>query len=79
MFLAMPFFVGRLVSYSFWVMTVSVVTDRLDLDWFESAPYFGLYFILSQLLLGPVIYGFTRIDWHAAFWERKCKWFREPK
>jgi len=79
MFLAMPFFVGRLVSYSFWVMTVSVVADRLDLDWFESAPYFGVYFILSQLLLVPVIYGFTRIDWHAAFSERKCKWFREPK
>jgi uncharacterized membrane protein YdjX (TVP38/TMEM64 family) len=73
-FLALPFFVGRFLSYGFWLRTASTVGDRLDLDWFESAHYFVGYFLLSQLLLVPVIYGFTRIDWHAAFAERRFKW-----
>jgi hypothetical protein len=75
-FLAFPFFMGRLVSYAFWIRTASAVGNRLDLDWFESAPYFLAYFILSQLLLVPVIYGFTRLDWHALFTGRRFKWLR---
>ena len=61
--LATPFFIGRLVSYAFWTRTASTVGDWLDWDWFESAPYFLAYFLFSQLLLIPVIYAFTRIDW----------------
>ena len=78
-FLALPFFVGRLVSYAFWIRTASAVGDRLDLDWFESAPYFVAYFIVSQLLLVPVIYGFTRVDWHAVFAGQRFKWLRRPQ
>jgi hypothetical protein len=78
-FLAVPFFVGRLVSYAFWIRTASAVGDRLDLDWFASAPYFVAYFIASQLLLVPVIYGFTRVDWHAVFTGQRFKWLRRPQ
>jgi hypothetical protein len=78
-FLALPFFVGRMVSYAFWIRTASAVGDRLDLDWFASAPYFVAYFIASQLLLVPVIYGFTRVDWHAAFIGQRFKWLRRPQ
>ena len=78
-FLALPFFVGRFVSYGFWLKTASTVGDRLDLDWFESAHYFVGYFLASQLLLVPVIYGFTRIDWHAAFAEKRFRWLGKPK
>jgi hypothetical protein len=39
MFLAVPFFVGRLLSYGFWVATASTVGDRLNVDWFESSAY----------------------------------------
>jgi hypothetical protein len=73
---AFPFFVGRLASYSFWVTTASVVGDRLDLDSIESVSYVGIYFIASQLLLIPIIYIFTRIDWRAAFEEGRLRWFR---
>ena len=73
-FLAVPFFVGRLLSYAFWMRTASTVGDWLDWDWFDFAPYFLAYFLLSQLLLIPVIYAFTRIDWHALFVERHLKW-----
>ena len=78
-FLALPFFVGRVLSYSFWVMTASALGDRLNLDAMKSASYFGVYFVVSQLLLVPVIYGFTRVDWHAAFAERKFKLLRMPR
>jgi len=77
-FLALPFFVGRLVSYAFWIKTASAIGDRLELDWFESAPYFIAYFIISQLLLIPIIYGFTRVDWHAVFTGQPFRWLRRP-
>jgi hypothetical protein len=77
--LALPFFVGRLVSYAFWIRTASAIGDRLELDWFESAPYFVAYFIISQLLLIPIIYGFTRVDWHAVFIGQRFKWLRRPQ
>jgi len=75
-FLALPFFIGRLVSYAFWIRTASTVGDWLDidLDWLQSAPYFAIYFILSQLLLAPVIYSFTRLDWRALIVEGRFKW-----
>ena len=73
---AFPFFVGRLASYSFWVTTASAVGDRLDLDSIESVSYVGIYFIASQLLVIPIIYIFTRIDWRAAFEEGRLRWFR---
>lgn len=71
-----PFFIGRLASYSFWVLTATAVGDRLDMDSMESASYVGLYFIISQLFLVPVIYLFTRIDWRAAFEKRRLQWFK---
>ena len=77
--LATPFFIGRLVSYAFWTRTASTVGDWLDWDWFESAPYFLAYFLFSQLLLIPVIYAFTRIDWRTLFVERRLKWLDESK
>jgi hypothetical protein len=73
---ALPFFLGRLASYSFWVLTATAVGDRLNMDSMESATYVGLYFVISQLLLVPVIYLFTRIDWRAAFEKRRLQWFR---
>jgi hypothetical protein len=75
-FLALPFFVGRLVSYAFWIRTASTVSDWLDVDfdWFGSASYFVAYFLISQMLLIPVIYTFTRLDWHEMFTEGRFKW-----
>ena len=79
--LAIPFFVGRLVSYAFWITTASTVGDWLDvdMDWFQSAPYFIGYYLVSQLLLVPAIYGFTRLDWRAVFAEGRFKWLEGPK
>jgi membrane protein YqaA with SNARE-associated domain len=79
--LAMPFFVGRLVSYAFWITTASTVGDWLDvdMDWFQSAPYFIGYYLVSQLLLVPAIYGFTRLDWRAVFMQGRFKWLHKTE
>jgi hypothetical protein len=71
-----PFFVGRLLSNGFWVTTASSVCAP-NVDWFESSAYLSAYFALSQLLLVPTIYAFTRVDWHAAFPERRLKLFEK--
>ena len=78
-FLSVPFFIGRFVSYAFWTRTASTIGDWLDWDWFESAPFFLAYFLFSQLLLIPVIYAFTRIDWRTLFVERHLKWLDKSK
>jgi membrane protein YqaA with SNARE-associated domain len=79
LFLSVPFFIGRFVSYAFWTRTASTIGDWLDWDWFESAPYFLAYFLVSQLLLVPVIYAFTRLDWQALFAEHRLKWLEKPQ
>jgi len=78
-FLSVPFLIGRFVSYAFWTRTASSIGDWLDWDWFESAPYFLAYFLISQLLLVPLIYAFTRLDWRTLFVERHIKWLDKPK
>jgi membrane protein DedA with SNARE-associated domain len=76
---ALPFFVGRFISYGFWISTSSAVGDRLHLDSLESGSYLGLYFIMSQLLLVPTMYCFTKIDWRALIEERRIRWLREAR
>jgi hypothetical protein len=71
--IALPFFLGRSVSYAFWGLTSSAVARHISLESSQTLPYLSAYFIVSQLLLLYLIYLFTRIDWRAAFVEKKLK------
>jgi hypothetical protein len=71
---AAPFFIGRFVSYSFWVTSASLIGNRLDVDSIESGWHRVIYFVMSQLLLVPALYAFARIDWHSLFEKRRLKW-----
>ena len=62
-FAAVPFFLGRLVSYSFWIFSAAAAGKKFDIDMAESGFGFGAYFIVSQLLLIPTIYFLVKIDW----------------
>ena len=73
---AVPFFIGRCVSYSFFVSTAAKVSQRLALDGTEAQPYFGIYFVISQLLLLGVVFLFTRIDWRYLVTARRFRWLR---
>lgn len=74
--IALPFFVGRSLSYLFWVETGSAAGRRLQDDSFDSAYLTSGYFLLSQVLVLLALYAFTRIDWRALLDEGKLRWLR---
>jgi hypothetical protein len=77
--IAVPFFVGRVASYSLWSFTGSAVARRIPLESTEATPYLGVYFLLSQALLLFAVYAFTRIDWRSVFVEKKLKWIAKSR
>jgi hypothetical protein len=72
--LAIPFFLGRSVSYSFWGLTASAVARRITLESTDALSYLSVYFVASQLVLLALIYAFTRVDWRGLFTERTFRW-----
>lgn len=73
---AIPFFLGRFVSYSFFVYAAAEVAQRLALNRGEAKSYFGIYFFASQLLCIGAVYLFTRIDWKYAVKTKRLRWLR---
>lgn len=72
--IAIPFFIGRSISYSFWAITSSAVARRISIEFTEGLSYLSLYFVVTQFLLLSIVYAFTRIDWRALLNEKKLKW-----
>jgi hypothetical protein len=72
--IAVPFFLGRSVSYAFWFSSAAAVSGRLNLDGSEALGYFSTYFVITQAAFLAAIYVFTRIDWKALIREHKWKW-----
>ena len=72
--IAIPFFLGRSISYSFWAVSASAVMRRMSIDFPGGLPYLSVYFILSQLVLLALVYAFTRIDWRSLLNEKKFRW-----
>lgn len=78
--ITIPFFIGRSVSYSFWIFTASTVARRITLENTETLAYLSAYFIASQILLLFMVYAFTRIDWRFLVTVKKLRWIpREGK
>jgi hypothetical protein len=73
---AVPFFIGRYVSYSFVVFTASEVSQRLALEATEAQAYLGVYFIASQLLLLGIVFVLAWIDWRHVVATRRFRWLR---
>lgn len=74
--IAWPFFVGRSVSYAFWGLSSMAVARRISGEVNGALPYFGAYFIASQILLFYLVYLFTKVDWKAVFVEKRFRWLR---
>ena len=75
--IAVPFFIGRSVSYSFWGIAASAVAHRITLGAAGALSYLSLYFVASQFLFLSLVYAFTRIDWRALFAEKKFRWLKK--
>ncbi len=71
--IALPFFLGRSVSYAFWGIASSAVAQHVAMNSKWAASYLSLWFVTSQILLLYAIYLFTRIDWRLLLAERKLK------
>ena len=71
--LAIPFFLGRFVSYAFWTLSAAAVSRRFDFDDGKTLSYFSVYFVLTQSALLGTVYLFTRLDWKMLLREHKWK------
>jgi uncharacterized membrane protein YdjX (TVP38/TMEM64 family) len=74
--IAIPFFLGRSVSYSFWRIASAAVARKIAMESDDTLPYLSGYFVLSQIAFLFLVYAFTRVDWHRLFVERKFAWLR---
>ena len=74
--IAVPFFLGRSISYSIWKVTSSALARRLSVELGESWPYLGAYFVLSQFAFLALVYLFTKVDWQVLLLEKKLRWVR---
>jgi hypothetical protein len=73
--IAVPFFIGCSVSYSFWGITSSILSHRINGTLLKHPlSYLSTYFILVQIILLWLVYLFTRIDWRTALDEKKLRW-----
>jgi hypothetical protein len=72
--IAIPFFLGRSVSYSFWRIASAAVARKIAMESEDTLPYLSAYFIVSQVALLFLVYLFTRVDWRNLFAERKFRW-----
>ena len=75
--IAIPFLLGRVVSYAFWAFTASSVAQLLNYESVTSKSFFSYYFVASQLFGVLTIYVFTKIDWHRVFEEKRLRWRRK--
>jgi hypothetical protein len=73
--IAVPFFIGRSISYSFWGVTSSVIGRRLN-GALHGHPlsYLTAYFVITQIALLYAVYLFTRVDWRYVLDEKKFRW-----
>lgn len=70
--LALPFFVGRLVSYSVAVIGGTLMARQFGGEFGGLAS--GAYFVVSQLALLGLLYAFARVNWRKALHTRWLRW-----
>ena len=77
--IVVPFFLGRLTSYALFVFSAASAQRHLILEASETAPFLGLYFVVSQIVLLSLVFVFTKIDWSELLSEGSLRWItRDP-
>ena len=72
----LPFFLGRCVSYAFFIVSGQAAGRRFEIDSLESTLYASGYFIVTQLVVMAALYAFTRIDWAILIDQHRFVWRR---
>ena len=73
---ALPFFLGRCVSYAFFIVSGQATGRSFQIDSLESAIYASGYFIVTQLVVIAALYALTRIDWAVLIDQHRFVWRR---
>jgi membrane protein YqaA with SNARE-associated domain len=60
-------FIGRFLTYSFWVVVAMDVAHKVTLDQGSVFAYLGGYFVLTQVFMLALVYLFAKLDWRAWF------------
>jgi hypothetical protein len=74
---AIPFFIGRLISYTFWAITASEVSKAIDITSLKSGAYFGGFYIFVQIFAFYLVYLFIKLDWKVLFEEKKFRFVKK--
>ena len=74
---ALPFFIGRAISYAILIMMGAAAGRRWHVDSLESIFYASAWFIASQVLLLGALYVFAQVDWKALFDQHKLVWLHK--
>ena len=74
--IAVPFFIGRMVSYAGWIFLGQETYKSLDIDASHVGGYLSVYFILTQIVFLLLIYFFAKVDWRAVLIEKKFRWLK---
>src|SRR5674476_270500 len=74
--IAVPFFIGRMVSYAGWIFLGQETYKSLDIDAGHVGGYLSVYFILTQIVFLLLIYFFAKVDWRAVLIEKKFMWLK---
>jgi len=74
--IALPFFIGRLVTYTGWVFMGQEAYKSLDINSGFFGGYLSAYFILTQIGFLLLIYPFTKVDWRSILIEKKFRWLK---
>ncbi|MDH4302139.1 MAG: hypothetical protein OEV51_08685 [Nitrospira sp.] len=66
-------FIGRFLTYSFWVVVAMEVAHNVVLDDGSVFAYLGGYFVLTQAFLLALVVLFAKLDWKAWFATKTLK------
>ena len=73
---AIPFFLGRFLSYTVWAFGSSKISDKVNIENLSASNFFGYSFIISQLFALILVYLFVKINWHKLIFEKKITFIK---
>ena len=75
--IALPFFIGRFVSYLFWIAMASRIAHIVAAQALLSGTFVKSYFLVVQILTIVSVYVFTKIDWQKLFTEKRFSFIKK--
>ncbi len=74
---ALAAFIGRFVTYSFWMVIAMDVAQKAVVDQGSVFAYFGGYFVLTQVLMLALVVLFAKLDWRAWFASKTLRFMNQ--